>query len=149
MFPQAKKVPNCIIQLADRPIDITFQRAVRSLTWWQTLKFGWDLMHLRDISKEDVEAFKQRDLLDDLINEVKEEFPPIEQVFVKERDLYLAHSLQMAYKLTGIKPARIVAIVGIGHTPGIIANLGKVKTSDIPPIMRYFYFMWVHGVVWS
>ncbi|XP_076236589.1 traB domain-containing protein isoform X2 [Calliopsis andreniformis] len=140
-FEEAKKIPNCIIQLADRPINITIQRAMRSLTWWQTIKLGWNLINFKGhISKEDVEIYKQRDLLDDMISKLKEEYPAIEQVFVKERDLYLAYSLQDAcmphWTLNGIVPARVVGIVGIGHTPGIIANWGKVQPSDIPPIMR-------------
>ncbi|XP_078041798.1 traB domain-containing protein isoform X2 [Augochlora pura] len=140
-FEEAKKLPNCIIHLADRPFNITIQRALRLLTWWQTFKLGWCLINLKsiDISKEYVEICKQKSLLDNMIHELKEEYPPIEQVFVKERDLYLTHSLQTAcmVHLTSNEaiPPRVVGIVGIGHTPGIIENWGKVIPSDIPPIM--------------
>ncbi|XP_033337801.1 traB domain-containing protein isoform X2 [Megalopta genalis] len=140
-FEEAKKLPNCIIHLADRPFNITIQRALRLLTWWQTFKLGWCLINLKsiDISKEYVEVCKQKSLLDNLIHELKEEYPPIEKVFVKERDLYLTHSLQTAcmVHLTAneVIPPRVVGIVGIGHTPGIIENWGKVIPSDIPPIM--------------
>lgn len=127
--------------MADRPINITIQRAVRLLSWWQTIKLGWHLINLKGhISKEDVEVCKQRNLLDDMISKLKEEYPAIEQVFVKERDLYLTYSLQVAcmpqWTSNGAVPMRVVGIVGLGHTPGIMENWGKVKPSDIPPVMR-------------
>lgn len=138
---EAKKVPNCIIQLADRPFNVTMQRAVRSLSWWQTIKLGWYLLRMKDhVTKEYVESCKKRSLLDDMISQLKEEYPPIEEVFVKERDLYLTYSLQVACMsqrtLNGIISPRVVGIVGIGHTPGIMKNWGKVEPSDIPPILR-------------
>ncbi|KZC11409.1 TraB domain-containing protein, partial [Dufourea novaeangliae] len=140
-FEEAKSIPNCIIQLADRPFDITITRAVRSLSWRQTLKIGWHLINLKgDISKEYVEVCKKKHLLGDVTNKLKEEFPVIEQVFMAERDLYLTYSLQGACELqhilSGTMPLRIVGIVGIGHIAGITKHWGKVKSSDIAPIMR-------------
>ncbi|XP_076220964.1 traB domain-containing protein isoform X2 [Nomia melanderi] len=140
-FEEAKKIPDCIIQLADRPINITIQRAIRSLTWWETLKLGWHLVHLKgDINQEVVEVCKQKNLLDNIVHDLKESFPAMEKVFVEERDLYLTHSLQLACMLhptsNGVVAPRVVGIVGIGHISGILKNWGKVKPSDIPPIMR-------------
>ena len=75
-----------------------------------------------------------------MITKLKEEYPAIEQTFVKERDIYLTYHLQAAtmikYTPEGLKPARIVGVVGIGHVNGIVENWGKVKSSDIWPIMR-------------
>ena len=141
-FEEAKKVPNCIVHLADRPINVTMQRAIRSLSWWQTLKLGWHLAIMKDpITQEDVELCKQRSMLDEMIASMKEQFPVLGEVFVKERDIYLTNSLQLAclpYRTANgtFEPARVVGIVGLGHTPGIIENWGKVKPTDIPPIMR-------------
>ncbi|XP_072761478.1 traB domain-containing protein isoform X2 [Anoplolepis gracilipes] len=141
-FEEAKKVPNCIVHLADRPINITMQRAIRSLSWWQTIKLGWHLAIMKDpITREDVELCKQRSMLDEIIASMKEEFPVLGEVFIKERDIYLTNSLQLAclpHRVANntFEPARVVGIVGLGHTSGIIENWGKVKPSDIPPIMR-------------
>ncbi|XP_024885843.1 traB domain-containing protein isoform X4 [Temnothorax curvispinosus] len=141
-FKEAKKVPNCIIHLADRPINITMQRAIRSLSWWQTIKLGWHLIAMKDpITQEDVELCKQRSMLDEIIAQLKEEFPVVGEVFVKERDIYLTNSLQLAclpHRTSNhtFEPARVVGVVGLGHIPGIVENWGKVKPSDIPPIMR-------------
>lgn len=53
--------------------------------------------------------------------------------------MYLTYSLQLAclpkYTSTGLEPARVVGVVGLGHEPGIVENWGKVIPSDIPPIM--------------
>ncbi|KAG7197123.1 hypothetical protein KM043_007213 [Ampulex compressa] len=118
-FEEAKKVPNCTIHLADRAIDITIQRAIRSLSWWQTLKFWWYLMNIQGhISKEEVELCKQRNLLDDMIAELKEEFPTVEESTINKS-----------------VPPRVVGVVGIGHTSGIIQNWRKINTANIPPIM--------------
>lgn len=131
-----------MVHLGDRPINITLQRALSALTWWQTIKLVWNLLRSRDpISKEDVERCKRRDLLEDLLAEMGYEFPCLGEVFVKERDLYLTHSLQLASHpvpcARGFMPARVVGIVGIGHMPGIIKHWRKVRSDEIVPIMRF------------
>jgi pheromone shutdown protein TraB len=129
-----------MIHLADRPINITIKRAIRLLSWWQTLKLGWHLAVMKDpITQEDVELCKKRSMLDEMIASMNEEFPVLGEVFVTERDIYLTNSLELAcyFHSSNSEPARVVGIVGLGHTPGIIENWGKVMQSDIPPIMRY------------
>lgn len=49
-----------------------------------------------DYSKEDVENCKNRDMLEELIAEMVGEYPSLGEVFVRERDIFLTHSLQMA-----------------------------------------------------
>lgn len=139
-FLEAKKVKNCILHLADRPIGITIQRAVRSLTWWQMIRLCRELLSMKvHISKEDIELCKERSFLDKTIHDLKQLFPAIEEAFVKERDLYLTYSLQVAcmpqHTPAGPVPARVVGVVGLGHTAGIMKYWGKVKQSDITPIL--------------
>ncbi|XP_074097212.1 traB domain-containing protein [Cotesia typhae] len=140
-FTEAKKIPNCLVQLGDRPINITLKRALASLSWWQTLTLFWNLLRSKEpISKEDVERCKRRDLLEELLAEMTAEYPPLGQVFVNERDKYLAHSLQLSVRpfqtSQGIKNSRVVGVVGIGHMPGIIKYWGKVQSSEILPLME-------------
>lgn len=128
--------------MADRPVNITIQRAIRFLSWWQTIKLAWHLTMMKEpITKEDVELCKQRSLLDEMIAGMKKDFPVLGEVFVKERDIYLTYSLQLAClpqrTIWGNSPARVVGIVGLGHMPGIIENWGKVKPADIQPIITY------------
>ena len=64
-FTEAKKIPNCIIQLGDRPINITLKRAIASLSTWQKMKLAWNILTTKEpITKEDVEKCKDRDLLE-------------------------------------------------------------------------------------
>ena len=64
-FSEAKKVPGCIVQLGDRPINITLKRAIASLSVWQKIKMAWNILTSKDsITKEDVEKCKDRDLLE-------------------------------------------------------------------------------------
>ncbi|XP_057318794.1 traB domain-containing protein isoform X2 [Microplitis mediator] len=140
-FSEARKIPNCLVQLGDRPINVTVKRALASLSWWQAISLFWCLLRSKDpISKEDVERCKRRDLLERLLAEMTAEYPTLGEVFVNERDKFLAHSLQLSVRpfqsSQGIKSTRAVGVVGIGHLPGIIKHWGKVHSSDILPLMQ-------------
>ncbi|KAI1294835.1 TraB domain-containing protein [Halotydeus destructor] len=143
-FREGKKVPGCLIHLGDRPVGITLQRAISSLSLWQKLKLGFGIIFSKEsITKEEVERCKQRDLLEEMLAEITGEFPAISQVFVDERDKYLTYSLQLAaspvpdvHSAGGLVPQTVVGVVGIGHVPGIIRNWGKVTDADIPPLLE-------------
>eukprot|EP00092_Neocalanus_flemingeri_P036706 GFUD01039961.1.p1 GENE.GFUD01039961.1~~GFUD01039961.1.p1 ORF type:complete len:567 (+),score=187.86 GFUD01039961.1:84-1784(+) len=149
-FTEAKKVPGCMVHLGDRPINITLKRALAALSPWQKLRLGWNILTSRDsITKEEVEKCKDRDLLENMLAEMAGEFPALSRVFVAERDLFLAHSLQMAadaipvhalgpdgQKLEGFNPPTVVGVVGIGHMPGIIEHWGKVTREQVRDVVR-------------
>jgi len=149
-FTEAKKVPGCMVHLGDRPINITLKRALAALSSWQKIKLGWNILTSKDsITKEEVEKCKDRDLLENMLAEMAGEFPAISQVFVAERDLFLAHSLQMAadaipvhalgpdgQKLEGFNPPTVVGVVGIGHMPGIIKHWGKVTKEQVKEVVK-------------
>lgn len=137
-FSEAKKVPGCLVQLGDRPIQITLQRALSSLSWWQKLRLAWYMLTCKEpISKEEVEKCKKRDLLEEMLAEMTGEFPALSRVFVKERDVYLAYSLKLAASpITSSPTTTVVGVVGIGHVPGIVENWDKVTESDILPILK-------------
>ncbi|XP_049866538.1 traB domain-containing protein-like isoform X2 [Pectinophora gossypiella] len=134
---EAKKIPNCIVQLGDRAIDITLHRAIASLSWGQTIRFIWHLLTSNQtISVEEVEKCKQKKMLEDMLEEMAEEFPALKRVFVVERDMYLCHSLQVAALQPRRESCRIVGVVGIGHVSGIVEHWGKIKPQDIPPLLK-------------
>jgi pheromone shutdown protein TraB len=125
---EAAKIPDCRLQLGDRNINITLQRAIKSLSLWQTLKLVWKLISFdENITKEEVEQCKQKDLLEELMKEMAGEFPEFGQVFVNERDMYLCYSLQLAalnsrsqYQTTQkVEPFNVVGVMGIGHCAGL------------------------------
>ena len=43
-YQEANKVAGCILQLGDRPINITLKRAIASLSWWQKLRLAWNIL---------------------------------------------------------------------------------------------------------
>lgn len=132
--------------MADRSIDVTIQRALREVSWWEIIKLTWFVLRLDSrISKQDIERYKRKCVLEQMISTLREEYPAIEKTFVTERDIYLTYHLQMAtatqYTSAGLISPRVVGVVGIGHINGIVENWGKVKASDIWPIIRYVYII--------
>ena len=47
-------------------------------------------------SKEDIEKFKQKDMIAEMLKEMTGDYPTLTEVFVTERDLYMAHVLRNA-----------------------------------------------------
>lgn len=139
---EATKIQDCFVHLGDRPINITLQRAIKGLSLWQTLKLVYKLMSFdENITKEEVEQCKQKDLLEELMKEMAGEFPAFGQVFVNERDLFLCYSLQMASMYTPraalrTEPTNVVGVMGIGHCAGVTNYWNKKGLADeIPKIM--------------
>ncbi|XP_033105618.1 traB domain-containing protein-like [Anneissia japonica] len=143
-FREAQRVPGCKISLGDRPIQITLNRAMAELSVWQKMRLAWYMITSKDpITKEDVEKCKQKDLLEEMLEEMTGEFPALSRVFVTERDMFLANSLQMCtqplyseHKNAFVAPV-VVGVVGIGHTPGIVENWNKPpSTNQLQEIMK-------------
>lgn len=139
---EMKLLSNSVLHLGDRSINITLQRAFNGLSMWQTLKIIFKLLFSnKSITKEEVEQCKQKDLLEELLEQMADEYPVFRDVFVTERDLYLCHSLtvaafpQFSSHDGKPKPVKVVGIVGIGHTAGIINNWGKVNESQLVGIL--------------
>nr|XP_012289807.2 traB domain-containing protein isoform X2 [Aotus nancymaae]XP_012289810.1 traB domain-containing protein isoform X2 [Aotus nancymaae]XP_021524356.1 traB domain-containing protein isoform X2 [Aotus nancymaae]XP_021524357.1 traB domain-containing protein isoform X2 [Aotus nancymaae] len=96
-FKEASKVPFCKFHLGDRPIPVTFKRAIAALSFWQKVRLAWGLCFLSDpISKDDVERCKQKDLLEQMMAEMIGEFPDLHRTIVSERDVYLTYMLRQA-----------------------------------------------------
>ncbi|XP_071659496.1 traB domain-containing protein isoform X2 [Patagioenas fasciata] len=148
-FKEASKVPFCKFHLGDRPIPVTFKRAIAALSFWQKVKLAWGLCFLSDpISKDDVEKCKQKDLLEQMMAEMIGEFPDLHRTIVSERDIYLTYMLKQAAKQIELPraseteprkciPAVVVGVVGMGHVPGIEKNwnsdLNIQEIMSVPP----------------
>ncbi|XP_030752354.1 traB domain-containing protein [Sitophilus oryzae] len=129
-YKEASKIPNCYVHLGDRPIGITMRRALTRLTWFQTFKLAWHLLTTKEsISVEEVEKYKNRDMLEQLLADLAGEYPAFREVFLDERDIYLTNSLQAAARIKPSakpgeiipdEPLKVVGVFGMGHIPGII-----------------------------
>uniref|UniRef100_A0AAV2KZR1 TraB domain-containing protein n=1 Tax=Knipowitschia caucasica TaxID=637954 RepID=A0AAV2KZR1_KNICA len=150
-FKEAGRIPFCKFHLGDRPIPVTFKRAIAALSFWQKARLAWGLCFLSDpISKEDVEKCKQKDLLEQTMSEMIGEFPALHQTIVAERDIYLTHTLRQATRCVeappnGQKvPGVVVGVVGMGHVPGIEKNWeNDLDISEIMSVAPPSRFGWV------
>jgi pheromone shutdown-related protein TraB len=123
------------IHLADRDIRVTLARAWRDMRLWDKIKLVFQLVlsvgTTEEISEADVEQMKQQDMLQMLLADVGQAMPSLKAILIDERDRYLAYKIQHA------PGQRIVAVVGAGHVPGILANWEKVSDIEalesIPP----------------
>lgn len=148
-FKEASRVPFCKFHLGDRPIPVTFKRAIAALSFWQKVKLAWGLCFLSDpISKDDVERCKQKDLLEQMMAEMVGEFPDLHRTIVSERDVYLTYMLRQAARRLELPrasdaeprkcvPSVVVGVVGMGHVPGIEKNwttdLNIQEIMTVPP----------------
>lgn len=139
---ELQRLPHTALHLGDRAINITLQRAFNGLSLWQTIKIVTKLLFSnKTITKEEVEKCKQKDLLEELMEQMAGEYPVFRDVFVTERDLYLCHTLTTAaapvFDPNGRpRPVTVVGVVGIGHSAGISKNWGNYDESKLPSIMR-------------
>jgi pheromone shutdown-related protein TraB len=109
------------IVLADREIRVTLLRTWRKMGFWSKMKVLPDILlslfATDEITEEEIEKLKQHDVLELALQTVGEKLPGLKATLIDERDLYLSHTIGHA------PGARIVAVVGAGHVPGILEHL--------------------------
>ena len=117
---------NARVVLGDRLIGITFKRALAALSFWEKIRFTYQLLCSLssdiDITPEEIERLKTQDMVQLLTGEFGNEFPSLLDVFVSERDQILAYSLMLAANCAQQPygpPVTVVGVMGIGHVPGI------------------------------
>lgn len=119
---------NIPISLCDRDIQTTFRRAWAKSSLWNKCKLLSTLISAsfsnEEISKEELEELKNQETLEGMLNEVAKELPSIKEVLIDERDMYLATKI---YNAPGKKK---VAVIGAGHTKGILSTFGKLESNE-------------------
>lgn len=114
--------------LADRGIRVTMLRTWRKMGFWTKTKLLAEMLAspfmADEVTEEEIEKLKQSDVLEIALQAVGEKMPSLKTTLIDERDLYLAHEI-------GNAPGeKIVAVVGAGHVPGIVRNLGTAIDID-------------------
>ena len=116
------------LSLCDRNIQTTFRRAWARSSLWKKCKLLATLISAafsdEKISPEELEDLKKQETLEGMLNEVAKELPSIKDVLIYERDIYLASKI---YAAPGHKK---VAVIGAGHTNGVISTLGKLESGS-------------------
>ncbi|KNZ42698.1 TraB/GumN family protein [Acetobacterium bakii] len=121
--------------LADRSIQITFNRIWRGCSLWEKAKLVFSILLSvvddEEITEEDLENLKSEDMLGAALSEMGSAFKGVKRYLVDERDQYLA------YKIKNAPGDKIVAVLGAAHIPGIKEELYKdqdiEKLEVIPP----------------
>ncbi len=108
------------VELIDRDIQTTLRRAWRKMKFSEKFKIIFSMLgeDEDDIDVDLDEILESRDILSDLMNELKEFSPGAGEVLIDERDAYLAQKIR---SIDGNK--RILAVVGAGHLNGIEDHL--------------------------
>lgn len=120
------------IVLADRDIQITFNRIWRGCSLWEKMKLLttiiMSIIDDEEISEDELEALKSEDMLSAALSEMGQSYKGIKKHLVDERDQYLAYNIKNA------PGKKIVAVLGAAHVPGIKEEL--FKEQDIEELKR-------------
>ena len=133
---------NIPIQLLDRDVRVTFQRAMSNTPLLEKLSLFFSFVFglfqsPKRLSVEEVERLKQQDVLNMVLKELAQKAPGLKRVLVDERDALIAHNILSA------PGKKIVAVVGAGHLEGIQQYLKQ------PIAVRSFYALPKKSAVWN
>lgn len=114
--------------LADRNIQVTFQRLWNGVGWMGRAKLMAQLIFSifsnEKISEEELEKLKSEDMLNGMLQEMTESFPRLKTYLIDERDQFMTKKIKEA------PGEKIVAVVGAAHVPGIKAEMNK-ETEEV------------------
>ncbi|XP_039134551.1 traB domain-containing protein isoform X2 [Dioscorea cayenensis subsp. rotundata] len=126
------------IVLGDRPIEITLERAWRSLMWSEKVRFIFSLIQgitspSIELPENDLKGQLPGDSPLQLYEKLSFSYPSLLQPLIHERDTYLAWSLKRSKAVNNCK--RVVGIIGKGHMNGVIYSLisdqGNLRFRDL------------------
>lgn len=116
--------------LADRDIQTTLKRTWARLGFWTRMKMLFQLLGslfaVGEIDSETIERLKEGEELADMLESLARAFPQVKATLIDERDVYLAQ------KIRETAGQSVVAVVGAGHVPGIVEQIGE--DHDLAPL---------------
>ena len=120
---------NLEVQLIDRDIQITLKRAWKKMKFREKMKILYSLLGEDEESEEELqldEILENRDILSDLMQELKEFSPGAGEVLIDERDSYLSQKI-----LSIDKEKKTLAVIGAGHLSGVETAIRSRYDSDL------------------
>lgn len=139
--------------LIDREIRTTLSRAWARVGFFSRMWLGsyllTSLLVKEEVSTEEIEEMKQKDVLEDLFSNLPRQYHSVKEVILDERDAYLAENTRRAARnhpdveryeheagpdrssTSRRKKRRILSVVGAGHLPGMIRTLKKDLPVDV------------------
>ena len=117
---KAKEVGAKVV-LADRDIQATLKRTWARLSLWSKAKLTAGLFgalgSTDEITEERIEELKDRDTLNETLQELAKVLPQVKGPLIDERDRYLMSSIREA------PGDKVVAVVGAAHVQGMVDHL--------------------------
>lgn len=117
------------IALCDRDVRVTLGRAWRSTPFFKKILLLSTLLTSvfdnSSLSEETLREIRHQDVLTEMLREVGEAMPTLHTVLIDERDIYLAQHIRNA------EGARIVAVLGAAHIPGVRQILEAGEDYDL------------------
>jgi pheromone shutdown-related protein TraB len=109
--------------LLDRDINETLSRAFSQLTIREKVMLVGSIFAGKE--EMNVEELKEGDMLDSLVEELEDQFPSLNKVFLEERNTY------MAEKLMEKDFDKAVVVVGAAHVKGMIEDIKDQKKYEL------------------
>lgn len=136
---------------SDRDIQVTLRRAWSKSSFFQKMKMLGALIGSaftnEKLTEEELESLKLKSALQTMMDELANYLPTVKEVFIDERDQYLATNIFLE------KEDKVLAVVGAGHMDGIVEWLkaldaGEKKAdlesvSVVPPANK-----WISKLPW-
>ena len=120
------------ISLCDRDIRVTLRRAWASLSLWKKAMlvstFAASAFENPELSEEELNRIKQKDVLSELMNELGQAMPTLKEALIDERDRYLAQKIRES------EGQKLVAVVGAGHIQGMKQAILAGRDEDLEEI---------------
>lgn len=125
------------IMLLDRDVNVTLKRAMQKTSFIEKGKLIFSIVSGMfsnkkiKLTKEAIEKLKEKDVMNQLMQQLSKEMPSVKSVLVDERDKYIA------YSITHSPGKKILAVVGAGHIEGIKKHLGtEMDISEISKVQK-------------
>jgi pheromone shutdown-related protein TraB len=120
------------ISLCDRDIRVTLRRAWAALSIWKksmlVSTFVASAFEDPELSEEELNRIKQKDVLSELMNELGDAMPALKEALIDERDRFLAQKIRES------KGQKLVAVVGAGHIKGMKQAILSGHDEDLEKI---------------
>ena len=113
----------------DRDIQVTLRRAWSSASLWGRSKMLAamlaSVMTREKLEEAEIERLKDRNALEEMMEELAAYLPAAKNVLIDERDRYLASRIHAA------EGRKLVAVVGAGHLAGIERSLRELEAGEL------------------
>ena len=136
------------IELLDRNIQVTLKRAWAKLSFFEKMKMLSSIMaglFVTDkIDEATVEKMKDKNIINEMMEDLSKDFPKIKKTLIDERDSYIAT------KILQTKSKKMVAVLGAGHIKGVVEKITEEKEADLNKLTKipkkFPYGKWISSL---